>query len=303
LEETYKLYKENERLSAEDYFNLLNHRVGTNVNDLQTFMVLFYVARMFNVQGYSLFVSNACASGLYAIEAASQCIKAGRNKIMVVASSEHPAIYKYLWFERLGLLSPSGVIKPFDKCRDGFICGEGAAAIVLEDYEHAVKRNAKIYAEYAGGGFNLENWKRTLPCVDYDYRAKAIREALKNSALNAEDIKVVSLHGLGSQVIDRIESTAIRNIFEKNQPYVTAYKPYVGHTLGNCALIETIFLLMNMQNNFLSPVLNLEQLDPDINLNVVRRDIDLDFNTVLKTIWGFGGFNAACVFRKKVDLC
>jgi 3-oxoacyl-[acyl-carrier-protein] synthase II len=282
------------------FFDELNFKFASNINDLQTFMLLYYVSRIFDIRGFSLFINNACASGLYAIETASQSIKSGKNKIAVVASSEHPSIYKYLWFERLGFLSKSGRISPFDVNRDGFICGEGGTAIILEEYEHAKKRNAKIYCEYLGGGFNLENWKRTVPRTDIDFRQMALKEAFNESKIHPQDIDVVNTHGIGAKIIDHIEAKAISGYFKNvsNKPLVTAFKPYVGHTLGNSALLETCLGILSMKNNKVIKIPNLNSLDPKIDLNLSLRTSEKRLKTMLKIVWGFGGYNAAGIFRK-----
>lgn len=302
FKETHDLYrsKEKEHLGPEEYFNRLNRVLGTNVNDLQTFMFLFYVSRVLNIHGYSLFVNNACASGLFAIEAASQQIHAGVNDVMVVASSEHPAIYKYLWFKRLEFLSKSRQIRPFDQSRDGFICGQGGAAIVLEDYAHAQKRKAPIYGEYLGGGFALDGWKRTVPRPGKSFQEKVMRDAIAKSGIRPDDIGAINAHGIGAQLLDQFEASAIHRIFGKlpHRPLVTAYKPYVGHTLGNCALLEVILLMLNLKYSVFPPIKNLTTVDPKIDLNLVRKTTSASIHCAMKIVWGFGGYNAAAVFRQ-----
>jgi 3-oxoacyl-(acyl-carrier-protein) synthase len=119
--------------------------------DLQTFMVLYHILKVFGIHGYSLFINNACSSGLYALETASQIIKSGRCSVVVVAAADYPRIYKYLWFKKLNMYAQDGQIKPFAKDSNGFVFGDGGVGLVLEDLEHALKRKTKIYAEYLNG--------------------------------------------------------------------------------------------------------------------------------------------------------
>ncbi len=302
INKSYDIYKNRKGLSEEEYFNILTYSLDTNVNDLQTFIFLFYAARLFNIRGYSLFINNSCASGSYAIEAASQTIQNNVNKAVIVASSEHPAIYKHLWFEKLKILSEEGKIKPFSKNRNGFICGEGGAALVLEDMEHALKRGAHIYAEYVGGTCKQDSWKITVPDINQDSYRKTISESLMKCGLAPGDIDIITSHGLGAPLIDQYEAKAITDVFGKNneKPFITAFKPYFGHTLGNCALLETIILILCMQENTILPILNYEGEDPKLNIRINQNKIHAQLNTGMKIVWGFGGYNAATIFRKLI---
>ena len=300
INKSFNIYKNKQGLSEEEYFNILNNSIDNNVSDLQTFMFLFYTAKLFSIHGYSLFINNSCASGSYAIEAASQIIKSGLNKVVIVASSEHPGIYKHLWLKRLGILSEEGKIKPFSKNRNGFICGEGGAALILEDLEHAVNRGANIYAEYLGGAFNLESWKITVPNIGKNSYNKTIAESLERCGLQSDDIDIITTHGLGAPLVDQYEAKAITDVFGENfkKPFITAYKPYFGHTLGNCALLETIILLLSIKENLILPVLNYEGEDTKLKINVIQEKIRTKLTTGMKIVWGFGGYNAATIFKK-----
>jgi 3-oxoacyl-[acyl-carrier-protein] synthase II len=300
IEKSYDIYKTRQSLSEEEYFNILNYSLDTNVNDLQTFMFLFYTAKLFNIHGYSLFINNSCASGSYAIEAASQIIKNEVNNVVIVASSEHPSIYKHLWFQKLGILSEEGKIKPFSKNRNGFICGEGGAALVLEDLEHALNRGAHIYAEYLGGVCSLESWKITVPDVSKNSYMKTILESLKKCELKPSDIDIINTHGLGAPLIDQYEAKAMTDVFGQNfkKPSITAFKPYFGHTLGNCALLETIILLLSMKENLIPPILNYEGEDSNLNIKIIQKQIHTRLKIGMKIVWGFGGYNASTIFKK-----
>lgn len=300
INKSYDLYKNKQGLSAEEYFNTLNYAMDTNVNDLQTFIYLFYASRLFDVHGYSLFINNSCASGSYAIETASQTIRDGMNKAVIVASSEHPAIYKHLWFEKLNILSKGEKTRPFSIDRDGFLCGEGGSALVVEDYDHAIERGAHIYAEYVGGTFNQECWKITVPDICENSYAKTITAALKKCELVPNDIDIITTHGLGAPLVDQYEAKAVADVFGEytSKPYLTAFKPYFGHTLGNCVLLETITLLLSMQENTVLPVLNSKGEDPRLKINLNKEIKYSQLNAGMKIVWGFGGYNAATIFKK-----
>lgn len=268
--------------------------------DMQTFMVLFHILKTFNIHGYSLFVNNACASGQYALETASQIIKSGRCPAVIVAAADYPRVYKYLWFKDLKMYAEDGKIKPFAEDANGFVMGDGGSGLILEDYEHAVKRNAKIYAEYLGGGFSQEAWKVVYPAVGSDFYQKAIKEALMFGKVDKEDIDLVCAHGVGNTLIDRYEAKAITDFFGEHfeRPLVTALKPYIGHNLGGSNLIETVILLLCMDHNLVLPVLNVRKVGPRIKIDLVQKKINTNLKTVLKICSGFAGYDAASLFKR-----
>ena len=150
--------------------------------NLQTFSYLFSAAKVFDLHGYSLFINNACASGLFAIEEAARQIKTGVSPAVIVAAVDNPTkIYKYLWFKKHGLYAEDGITRPFSKDKSGIVFGDGGAALVLEDLEHARKRGATIYAEYLGGGFSLEGWKITVPNLTDNFYTRSFQKALEIS--------------------------------------------------------------------------------------------------------------------------
>jgi 3-oxoacyl-[acyl-carrier-protein] synthase II len=171
---------------------------------------------------------------------------------------------------------------------------------VLEELEHAKERKAHIYAEYLGGGFSLEGWKVTTPKIGDDSYQSAILEALAVSKRNKDEIDVVCAHGVGNPAIDYYEAKAITDIFGKKQkkPLITTFKPYIGHNLGGSTLIETIVLLLAMENNTVPPVLNTNVIDPRFNIDLVKEKTEIPIRTVLKICCAFAGYNAAVIFQK-----
>ena len=299
----YELLIDKQRtdMSKKDFFDKFYHNFLVKSGyDIQVFADLFHIARVFNVRNYSLFINNACASGLYALEVASQIIKNNHAKAVVIAVSDHPDIYKYLWFRELGIYSSDGMIRPFCKDSNGLVFGDGGIGIVMEDLEHAQERNSSIYAEYLGGGFDLEGWKITVPEIGSSSYQRAISKAFLQSNVNKEKIDLLCPHGVGSQAIDYYESKAITDIFGKNpkKPLITTFKPYVGHNLGGSALLEASILLLSLKNDIIPPTLNCDNIDSKFNIPLVKEKIETKLMTAMKICCAFAGYNAAVIFRK-----
>lgn len=268
--------------------------------DIQTFMYLFFVAKLFSLHGFSLFINNACASGLFALEVASQQIHLGKCPAVIVGGTDlQNKIYKHLWFKNINLYATDGLIKPFSANRNGFVFGEGGAALVLEEYENAKSRGAHIYAEYLGGDFSLEGGKVTIPASGIDYYANNMKKSAVGNGLSIEDIDVLIPHGIGTAVTDLHEARAIEKIFQSNSRLsITALKPYFGHNLGSCALLETSLLMLMMENHHVPRTLNCQPFDPKINLRIAVEPVNKPINIAMKTACGFAGYNGATVFRK-----
>ncbi|MDD5079221.1 MAG: beta-ketoacyl synthase N-terminal-like domain-containing protein [Candidatus Omnitrophica bacterium] len=294
------LSNKSSNLTKIQFFSKLYEDCLKSGYDAQTFMTLFHAARVFKIHEESLVINNACASGLYALETASQMIKTSQNKMVVVAASDVSDIYKYLWFKNLGIYAPDGIIKPFCSNSDGLVFGDGSIGIVVEELNHALKRKAPIYAEYIGGGFSLESWRVTMPKINSTSYQDAIKKALKHASLASSDIELLCPHGVGSHVTDLYESKAITDIFGKNSksPLITTFKPYIGHNLGGSTLLETAILLLSMSNNKILPTLNYHLPDARTNIYLVDTLIDQKITTTMKICCAFAGYNAAAIFRR-----
>ncbi len=282
-------------------FKYLFERFAPKGYDLQSFMYLYFIAKSFGIHGYSLFTNNACASGLYAMESAARQIKYGGSNIVLLAGGDvSSTMFKHLWFRKNGLYAEDGRIKPFAKSADGMVLGDGASAMVLEELEHALNRNAYIYAEYVGEGFSLEGWKVTLPQVGSLSYQSAITGALKKAKVEPCDIDLIVPHGVALKATDGYESKAITDIFGKNiqKPFITVFKPYVGHNLGGSAIIESIILLLSMDKGIIPPVLHSDETEPKYHIELVREWLSYNLTTTMKLSCGFAGYNAAAIFRK-----
>lgn len=298
---SYELLKDKSKpLTKKEYCESVYKDCLKSGYDVQTFMPLFHVAKVFNIHQYSLFICNACASGLYAIESASEMIKNNHTSTVLVAASDYPDIYKYLWFKELKIYAEDGIIRPFSKDSKGLVFGDGGVAIVLEELEHAKKRKAPVYAEYLGGGFSLEGWQVTTPKIGSDSYQMAITKAFSQSSVAKSDIELIYPHGFGSHVMDYYESKAITDIFGKNpdKPLITTLKPYIGHNLGGSALLEAAVMLLSLKNDTILPTLNCENPNSVYNISLVKKKINKRLTTVMKTCAAFAGYNAASVFRR-----
>ena len=285
--------------SKKEIYDHLFKTLVQNGYDLQTFMYLYLVSKAFGLHGYSLFTSNACASGLFSLESAARQIKLGGSDIAIVAGGDYcNTMFKHRWFNEKGLYAEDGKIKPFSSDANGIVLGDGASALVLEELNHAKKRKAQIYAEYLGGGFSLEGWKVTLPQLGSTSYQDAIKQSLKIAGLKPKDIDLINPHGVGIKITDRYEAKAITDIFGENKTPVTAFKPYVGHNLGGSAILETIILLIAMQKNLIPATLNCASLENKYNIPVVRKSTKKPLKTAMKLSCGFAGYNAAAIFRK-----
>lgn len=280
-----------------DEFYKKFHRTGY---ELQSFMSLHHIAKVFDIHGFSLLLNNACASGLFAIESAADAIRSGKCKQMVVAVVDHSDIFKQMWFRDTSMCAKDGRIKPFAADRDGFTLGDGGAALVLENMDSAIKRKAEIYAEYLGGSFALEGWKVTYPDITNDLYKNMIMNAAKFAKVKISDIDLVVPHGVGTKITDAYEAKAICEVFreENRKPVITALKPFIGHTLGSAALLETAIMLIGLKNRKIPPTLNCENVDTKLGIEILKKMKNTEnVKIMMKTACGFAGYDAACIFR------
>jgi 3-oxoacyl-[acyl-carrier-protein] synthase II len=267
----------------------------------QSFLYLHVLARALRIHGHTLFVNNACASGLYALDAAAALVETGKAPLAIVVGAESPSFpSKQLWFSEGGLHSRDGLLRPFDRDRTGLILGEGAAAIVLESWDHAHERGAKIYGEYLGGHFNQEGWKVTIPNFAECFHEDVLRGACAAASVNPEEIQGLIAHGAGTGLSDAYEARGITSVFGDwpQRPAITALKGYSGHTLGACALIEVVALLLAFEKETLPACAGFSTPNPKLKLEPLTRPLEQRWDLLMKVSNGFAGFNAATVFRR-----
>lgn len=284
--------------TKKEFFKKVYLKVMKTAYEAQSFMTTFHIAKTFNAHNFSLFVNNACSSGAYALDLASDIVKLGKAKKVIVAAADCPDIFKQIWFKEINMYAKDGVIKPFSKKANGLVLGECSAALVLEAYDDATARKANIYAEYLGGGFKLESWGVTTPRIGYDFYNDAIELSLRSSDVKKSQIDLICAHGVGTQISDYYEARAFNKVFADFKIPVTAFKPFVGHCLGASNLIEIIILLMSIKEQVQIPVMTSDKtsLRQDINLAIEKKRLHIEY--ALKTCSAFAGFVSSSVFKK-----
>jgi 3-oxoacyl-[acyl-carrier-protein] synthase II len=280
---------EYEMLGASEFFRCISHTVALNV------------AQYFSVKGVVSATSAACASGLQAVGAAYDQIRLGRQDVVICGGAEelHETVvgsFDILYAASSKFnASPSLTPRPFDVKRDGLVCGDGAGAIVLEEYEHALKRGAKILAEVVG----YHTCSNGIHVSQSDDAAMALcmRTALNTAGLSARDIGYVSAHATGTPQGDAAEAKAIRAVFGADVP-VSSLKGNMGHTLGGSGPIELAATVEMMNSGVIYPTHNLEEVDPACSgIGHVREKTSHRFTAFLKNSFAFGGINSAIACR------
>ena len=197
--------------------------------------------------------------------------------------------------------TPDKASRPWDKDRDGFVLSEGSGILVLEEYEHAIKRSAKIYAEVVGYGLTGDAYHPTAPAEDGSGGFRAMKMALKNARINPDSIDYINAHGTSTPLGDEIEYNAVKKLFEKNldKIYMSSTKSSTGHLLGASGAIEAIFSIISLKESVLPPTLNLDSPSDDctdINL-IPHQSIDFKSSFILSNSFGFGGTNVSLIFK------
>ena len=265
------------------------------------------VAWLCGAEGPVTTISTGCTSGLDAVGHAAELIREGTADVMVTGATEAPiSPISVASFDAIRATSPNNAdpehaSRPFDLNRDGFVLGEGAAVFVLEEYEHARGRNAHIYAEVAGFANRSNAYHMTGLKPDGREMAEAIRNALRQAELNAEDVDYINAHGSGTRQNDRHETAAFKDSLGAHayQVPVSSIKSMVGHSLGAIGSIEIAACALALDNQVVPPTANLHTPDPECDLDyvpLVARDTRLD--AVLSVGSGFGGFQTAMVLSR-----
>jgi len=191
--------------------------------------------------------------------------------------------------------------RPFDKDRDGFVIGEGAGILVLEEYEHAKTRGAQILGEIAGYGATADAYHLTSPALDGKGAIASMSKAIKDANINIENVDYINAHGTSTPFNDKIETLAIKKLFRKHAEklLISSSKSMVGHLLGAAGAIEAIITIKALQESVIPPTINYNTPDPDCNLNYVPNNlIEKDIKYGLSNSFGFGGHNASLIFKK-----
>jgi 3-oxoacyl-[acyl-carrier-protein] synthase II len=261
----------------------------------------------FGIHGHSTTIGGACAAGVDDIGYAFYAIKNNLADVMIAGAAEAPIVPLTLGsFCLIGALSkrnedPTRASRPFDKERDGFVMAEGAGVLILENLEHALRRNAPIYAEILGYGTTNDGYHMVQPLPTGEQAKKAIELALQEAKIKPTEINHVNAHGSSTPLNDKIETKIIKQVFGEyayNIP-ITANKSMTGHALGAGGAIELVATVLTIKNQFIPPTINYEFPDPECDLDYVpNKGRKATVTTVLKNSFGFGGKNSSIIIRK-----
>lgn len=264
------------------------------------------IGLIFRIHGSIMTVTTGSASGSTAIGEALNLIQGESFDIGIAGASEAPITPLVMTaFSSAGILStgneePEKACRPFSKDRNGIVLAEGAAIVILEELEHALRRGAKIYGEIIGYGTSFDNSHtlESLPSVDGS--AKAISRALFDSSVKLEEIDYINAHGIGTSIDDKAETLAIKKAFGDHayRLSVSSTKSMIGHTIGACGALEFVACTLMLENQYLHPTINLRERDPECDLDYNPNvGMPQDVRTILSNSSGFGGYNAACIIR------
>ena len=274
-------------------FQGMNSTVNMNMNTI------------FHLRGVNFSVSSACASGSHSIGLAYMFIKQGLQDTILCGGAQEVNKFAMSSFDALNAFSirmdePEKASRPFDRDRDGLIPSGGAAALVLEEYEHAVKRGAPILAEVCGYGFSSNGGGISEPSDEGSF--VAMSRAMKDACVALDDIDYINAHATSTHQGDMYEAIALNRLFHGQRALISSTKSMTGHECWMAGASEAIYSVLMMQNNFVAPNINFENPDEYSEpLNLTAKTVDMEVNTVLSNSFGFGGTNSALVINKIKD--
>ena len=275
---------------------------GTIIN-----MVAGNLSIMYGFKGPNIAITTACTTSTHCIGEAGRLIAYGDADVMVAGGSESTVCALAIGgFSAARALStrnddPSGASRPWDKERDGFVLGEGAGMVVLEEYEHAVKRGAKIYAELAGYGMSADAHHMTAPCEDGDGARRCMNNALRDAKASADAVQYINAHGTSTPLGDIAETVAIKRALgdHAKRVAVSSTKSMTGHLLGAAGGVEAVFTVMAVKDQVAPPTINLGDPDPECDLDYVPGHArEMKIQLALSNSFGFGGTNATLAFSR-----
>ena len=259
------------------------------------------LATHFKIKGVNYSITSACTTSLHCIGAAAEQIQWGKQDIMFAGGGEEVEWTMSSLFDAMGAMSskyndsPETASRAFDETRDGFVIAGGAGMVVLEEYEHAVARGAKIYAEVKGYAATSDGYDMVAPSGEGAERA--MRMALKDAGL--ETVDYINPHATSTPVGDVAETNAIHRVFGEDGPYVSATKSMTGHSLGAAGVQEAIYTLLMMEHGFVAPSINIATRDPELpKINVAEKMVETEIKSAMSNSFGFGGTNGSVIFAK-----
>ncbi|MGH8637723.1 MAG: beta-ketoacyl-ACP synthase II [Burkholderiales bacterium] len=275
---------------------------GTIIN-----MVSGNLSIMYGLKGPNLAIVTACTTAAHSIGEAGRLIEYGDADVMVAGGAESTVSPMGVGgFSAARALStrnddPAGASRPWDKGRDGFVLGEGAGVVVLEEYEHAKRRGANVYCELAGYGMSADAHHMTAPCEDGEGAARCMANALRNAGLNLDQVDYINAHGTSTDLGDIAETVAIKRCFgaAAEQVAISSTKSMTGHLLGAAGGVEAIFCVLAIRDQVAPPTINLTDPDPQCDLDYVPNSArNMQLEVALSNSFGFGGTNGTLVFRR-----
>lgn len=275
---------------------------GTIIN-----MISGNLSIMFGYQGPNIAIVTACTTATHSIGHSARMIEYGDTDIMVSGGAESCvtplAIGGFAAAKALSKSNdnPAAASRPWDQARDGFVLGEGAGVLVLEEFEHAKRRGAKIYAELAGFGMSADAYHMTAPSEDGEGAVRCMNQAIENAGITADKVNYINAHGTSTPLGDIAETTAVKGCFKShaNKLAVSSTKSMTGHLLGAAGGIEAIFSALAIHHQIAPPTINLDNQDPQCDLDYVPNTArDLKINVALSNSFGFGGTNGTLVLKK-----
>lgn len=293
MEENMKKYMEKGPGRVSPFFipmNILNMATGE-------------ISMRYKAMGISFAPVSACASGTHSIGEGFRAIKHGYTKAAIVGGSEGSITpMAVAGFSNMKALNETtDVLKasiPFDKDRAGFVMGEGAGALILEDLEEALKRGATIYGEVVGYGATTDAYHMTQPHPEALGAYMAMKKALEEASIDPSEVSYINAHGTSTPMNDRLESMAVMNLFGDKTP-VSSTKSMTGHLLGAAGAVESIISIIAIQEGFIPATVNTKEIDEEVKANVIiGKNLKKDLQYVLSNSLGFGGHNASLLFKK-----
>ena len=260
------------------------------------------LSTIFHLRGINFSVSAACASGSHSIGLGAMFIRQGLQDMVLCGGAQETNLYSMASFDALGAFSkrmdePTKASRPFDRDRDGLVPSGGAAALVLEDYDHAVKRGAKILAEVTGYGFSSNGGG--ISQASDDGSALAMQRALDDAGVTVDDIDYVNAHATSTPQGDLYEARALGRLFEGHRAWISSTKSMTGHECWMAGASEAVYSILMMHGGFVAPNINFENPDEaSAHLKLATKTIETRVDTVLSNSFGFGGTNSALILKK-----
>ena len=265
-----------------------------------------YISIEFGFKGPNSCVVTACATGTHSIGDAFKIIQRGDADIMIAGGTESAITpLGIAGFANMKALStrndePQKASRPFDAERDGFVMGEGAGILVLEELEHALKRGAKIYAEVVGYGMTGDAHHITAPCSDADGAVRVMEMALNDARLNPDEIDYINAHGTSTPLNDKVETLGIKKVFGEHayKVKISSIKSMIGHLLGAAGAVEAVATVKTIETGIIPPTINYEHPDPDCDLDYTPNEaVEKQVKAAISNSFGFGGTNACLAFK------